>query len=229
MRNVKREYEPQSLRNNVEEWRAVVGEAKSKGESIPKGGLLENYHAEDVRAALRRMYSDERGCYCCYCEARLDEVSYDHIEHRKPKSVFPECALDWENLHVACQKCNMHKLDQWDDEYPILDAVLDPIDNNLGYRKGVKGVYRETLSLRGITTVKHADLDRPELLRGRRDVWDAIEETIREIRALGDDPRKYTRLKMLRDECSGKYGSLIRWLLQQDFSTDPVWRGLCSD
>jgi uncharacterized protein (TIGR02646 family) len=95
---------------------------------------MDNYRKDDVRKALREMYSDEDGCYCCYCEAQIDEVAYDHIEHRMPKTTFPQHAFDWDNLHLACQICNMHKLERWDDEYPILDAVIDPIKDHLGVR-----------------------------------------------------------------------------------------------
>jgi uncharacterized protein (TIGR02646 family) len=225
MRNVKREGKPASLRDHAEDWNRLVHEATNNGQPIDD--LIEKYRQEDVREALRRMYSDDDGCYCCYCEAQIDEVACDHIEHRKPKAMFPEYAFDWDNLHLACPKCNTNKRAKWDDQNPILDAVIDPIQDHLAYRKSVNGVYRETLSWRGITTVEHADLDRPSLRRGRQKVWDHVEHEIGEIRSLGEDPGRYTRMKILRDLCSGKYGSLIRWLLNRSFDGDPVWRGLC--
>ena len=50
-------------------------------------------------------------------------VAYEHIEHLKPKSKYPELAFQWENLHLACQRCNVEKGDRFDEDNPILDAA----------------------------------------------------------------------------------------------------------
>ncbi|MHB9026598.1 MAG: HNH endonuclease [Armatimonadota bacterium] len=216
MKNVTREIKPESLIQNADEWKRLVLENKDNGKEIPPA-LIEKYKQTDVKESLTRMYSDEDGCYCCYCEAQIDDVDYPHIEHRKPKSKFPECAFDWDNLHLACPKCNIHKGNQWDEENEILDATVDPIKDHLSYREGIRGIYRETLSKRGITTVEHADLDRLALLKGRKKVYDSMMKLIREIQEMGKDPRVYTRTKILMaDFSSGQYGSLIKWLIDSE-------------
>lgn len=214
---------PESLRENAEQWTAdlmdAVEQYKIQGTPVPKY-LQNRYKNDDVLASLKKMYGDSYGrSYCCYCETQIGVVDYPHIEHRKPKSPdrFPECTYDWHNLHLACEKCNGKKRDQWDIENEILDAVKDiPMSDHLGYcTGGIDGIYRETLSNRGITTVNHADLDREELLRARLEVYQATREAIEKINDLGDDPRAYTARKMLRAKCSGAFGSMVEYLMNR--------------
>ena len=77
-----------------------------------------------------------------------------------------------------------------------------------------RGVYRETLSQRGVTTEKHADLNRPSLKRARLLIWKPILDEIKQIISLGDDPRVHTAKQFLSDKCKGQHGSFIKWILQ---------------
>lgn len=224
MRTVSRGSVPENLRINAGKWTKellnAIRQSKKTGDKVPDK-YYNRYKKDDVKAALLRMYGDGDFCYCCYCESIVDDVSFEHIEHRMPKNQtkdkYPEKTFDWENLHLSCEKCNNHKSTDFDEQYPILDATKDPIKENLGYRvsKSGKGVYRETITKRGITTVKHADLDRPSLRISRLKVFHATSEAIKEIKRLGDDPRTYTMIKMLRDKTKEEHGSLIEQLLDE--------------
>ncbi|OGR04903.1 MAG: hypothetical protein A2511_02065 [Deltaproteobacteria bacterium RIFOXYD12_FULL_50_9] len=221
MRNVDRPNTPKSLENNAPKWtkKLLDAIAKHHADGTPiDANLYKAYSKKDVLATLKTMYSDDEGlCFCCYCESEIDKVDFPHIEHRKPKAkdLFPESTFDWNNLHLACQKCNIAKGDKYDVNSPILDSVADlPIKTHLSYKVSTtKGIYRETLSSRGVTTVKHADLDRKTLRDARLKVFLEVTEAIREILRLANDPRTYTYKKILRDKCAGEYGSLIEWLL----------------
>ena len=229
MRNVKRIDKPESLREYADTWTTELMEAIEKfrleGVPIPKH-LPNRYKNDDVLDALKRMYNDEDGrVYCCYCEAQISVVNYPHIEHRKPKAhdLFPEHTYNWENLHLACEICNRAKSTKWDRDNEILDAVSDvPISNHLGYCGGSGGIYRETLSNRGITTVIHADLDRPTLRKARMVVYVDTLNTITEIKALGNNPRAFTALRQLKDKCSGVFGSMIKSLLDKFFPENRI-------
>jgi uncharacterized protein (TIGR02646 family) len=215
MRDVCRVAEPQILGLNTAKWKKIVEEAIDNKEAVTDE-MLRHYKQPEILASLKNMYSDEDGrCYCCYCETQLEIVDYPQIEHRKPKGKFPECAFDWNNLHLVCQKCNTAKRDKWDAENEILDAAVDhPIKQHLGYKAGgISGIYRETLTQRGVSTVTHADLDRKMLRKARLEVFQTTILAIQEIKEMGDDPRVHTKMSMLRDKCSGQYGSLIEWLL----------------
>ena len=60
--------------------------------------------------------------------------------------------------------------------------------------------------------MQHADLDRRALLQARLRVYAKTLQAILEIKSLGKNPKAYTAARMLRDESSGEFGSLIDWL-----------------
>lgn len=221
MRNFIRTTEPDSLRRNTSKWTddllKAIEDFKNNDTPVPKN-LYNRYKKPDVLDNLKRMYGDDDGtCLCCYCEAEIEVVSFPQIEHRKPKSIYPESTFDWYNLHLVCGICNKKKDNRYNEDAPILDAVKDiPIKEHLGYKVNqTRGVYRETITDRGITTVKHADLDRSSLLKARLKVFLSMIDAVQNINKLGQSPRAYTAKKMLRDKCSEEYGSLIEWILDE--------------
>lgn len=46
-------------------------------------------------------------CACCGAEAKNGAIL--HVDHIKPRSLFPELALDPNNLQVLCEPCNLGK------------------------------------------------------------------------------------------------------------------------
>lgn len=221
MRVVSREDTPKSLRDNAEKWTnallKAIEKSKTNDKKVPDK-YYDQYKKNDIKEALLKMYGDGDFCYCCYCESIINDVSYVHIEHRMPKnkseSKYPEKTFDWNNLHLSCSRCNISKGTKYDENDPILDATEDAIKEHLGYElSNFKGVYRKTISNRGITTVKHADLDRKTLRTARLRVYLETIKAIKEIRRLEDDPRSYTAIKILRDKTTGEHGSLIEYLL----------------
>src|SRR6185369_5705230 len=138
MKNVKRVPKPAILIEKEAKWTKelmdAVAEYKSTGKPVPPT-LIERYRKDEIKDALKRMYSDEdNNNFCCYCEAKIDVVDYPHIEHRKPKDpdLFPVDAFNWDNLHLACTKCNTSKSNKWDQVNPILCAVEDnPVNDHL--------------------------------------------------------------------------------------------------
>lgn len=223
MRNVVRGPIPESLRKNSKKWTKnlldEIKRCKGTGEKVDDK-FYNKYKKPDVHTELKRMYGDDEFCYCCYCESIIDDVSFEHIEHRMPKNQtlnkYPRKTFDWDNLHLSCEKCNIYKGTQYDEKYPILDATKDPIKDNLGYKvSNTKGVYRETLSDRGKTTVKHAGLDRDSLRHARLIVYNATIQAIHEIMHLGKNPKVYTHIKMLQDKTNEEHGSLIQYLLDE--------------
>jgi uncharacterized protein (TIGR02646 family) len=43
---------------------------------------------------------------CAYCESFILHIDYGHIEHYRPKSVYPALTFEWDNLLLACGICN---------------------------------------------------------------------------------------------------------------------------
>jgi uncharacterized protein (TIGR02646 family) len=50
---------------------------------------------------------------CVYCEAPINAPRAAHVEHFKPKSLFPSLAYEWTNYFLGCSGCNGAKNDKW--------------------------------------------------------------------------------------------------------------------
>jgi uncharacterized protein (TIGR02646 family) len=56
-------------------------------------------------------------------------TDYGHIEHFKPKALFPELTFEWDNLLLACGRCNgtENKGEQWfsESEQQLVNPVTE--------------------------------------------------------------------------------------------------------
>jgi uncharacterized protein (TIGR02646 family) len=111
---------------------------------------------------------------CAYCESKVTHVDYGHIEHYRPKSLFPELTFEWDNLLLACGICNgaEHKGDRFPeaaDGGPLLNPCEEEPAPHLRFsfdqRAGLASVYGRTG--RGRTTERLLGLNRPELRKFR--------------------------------------------------------------
>lgn len=99
------------------------------------------YKAQDVKEKLEKLYLNK----CAYCEQKIE--SY-HVEHYRPKRAFlhntaqkhsgyPWLSLSWDNLMLACPKCNEIKGCKFDirservtvDNAPKTDSEWNNIHN----------------------------------------------------------------------------------------------------
>ena len=55
-------------------------------------------------------------CKCAYCESAINARRSEHVEHFKPKSLFPSLAYVWDNYFLSCDGCNGTKLDKWPEQ-----------------------------------------------------------------------------------------------------------------
>lgn len=176
MRKVKRAKIPESLKANGAKWtKKLLLEIKCKGGFSKVASSYKNkYNQPDVRVALEKMYKGK----CCYCETGIGASSYEHIEHLRPKSnsQFYHLIYEWKNLHWCCQKCNMAKKDQWDDQNPIIDPTVDDPANFIKFDVIIGKVVAK--NDRGKTTIQHADLNRESLIKSRNRVKDKVMKLI---------------------------------------------------
>ena len=202
---------PQSLRRNSSKWRRKLLEqvsiSKRTGKKVPDR-YLSKYKKNDVKLALAAMYEN----LCCYCDSLIGIVDFPHIEHRKPKDpgLFPEAAFDWDNLHLACTRCNNAKSNKWNRAYPSLDAVTDiPITHHLDYYLDGTCVDK---TRRGKTTRDHADLDRHELVEARINIATRVLQVIEEINMRREGWRVEKAKRELAAMSKGQYGAFIDYL-----------------
>lgn len=109
---------PAVLRKNERAWNDSYVEAAAESSKNH-----EKWRHPDIKAALRT----ETDSKCAYCEARIEDVSFSHVEHLLPKSKFPELSHSWSNLTMACEVCNVAKGDYFIEDCACLNPYLDHI------------------------------------------------------------------------------------------------------
>ena len=121
MRYIRKGDEPESLANLKalanEDWKPTY-EDDCRGE---------------VKTQLHKALLQEQGYICCYCGMAITKEN-SHIEHFKPRSIYPKLALEYKNLLASCQRdreprepqhCGVKK-DDWYDE----QLMVSPLDEN---------------------------------------------------------------------------------------------------
>lgn len=186
MHKVIRTDKPSSLANNQERWTKDLLDKISEQGSYSK---VENkykvkYNTDSVNKALYDMYGD----FCCYCEGRITVTGYKRIEHRKPRSKFPELCYEWDNLHTCCEVCNSNKGELWDEDNPIIDPAIDDPKEYLQFKKSF--VFMKNNNLRGKTTIDFTLLNREKLEEARRRILNRAFKLILHINETGDIEKK---------------------------------------
>lgn len=153
--------EPAILETKRNEWGEEYKAALSAGTKPP-----ERYRRDDIKNALR----EETKGKCAYCESHIEHVSFAHIEHLIPKSVKPELVAAWENLSLACEKCNIYKGDYFSENAPLLNPYEDEVAVAVIFY-GPMALYRTDAAM---LTISRLRLNRAELLFSRS-------ENLREI------------------------------------------------
>lgn len=54
---------------------------------------------------------------CCCCGAKASKDIQLHVDHIKPRSIYPELALEKDNLQVLCCDCNIGKSNKHNDDW----------------------------------------------------------------------------------------------------------------
>ncbi len=70
-----------------------------------------SFYRSSAWRKLRFTVLAQSDCRCAACGAKSKDGATLHVDHIKPRSKFPEFALDPENLQVLCDACNIGKGD----------------------------------------------------------------------------------------------------------------------
>lgn len=93
----------------------VLKTASSQAKWTPKptdptqDAFLQSYEWRRIRMQAIKQYGQR--CSCCGATAK-DDVRL-HVDHIKPRKLFPNLALDINNLQILCAECN-HGKGNWD-------------------------------------------------------------------------------------------------------------------
>ena len=164
----------------------------------------------------------EQGFICCYCEMRIvretseikDENKEDssHIEHLKPRTTYPDKALDYRNLLASCQRerkpkepqhCGVKK-DEWYDD----NLMVSPLDPNCAdfFRYPGSGEILPTNEPgkqdSALTTIDKLGLNIDKLKNMRSKAIDGIWEA---MKGLTIEERQKLAQSCLQPDSEGKY------------------------
>jgi len=155
--------EPGVISQNKASWTATLVSKYQSGIE-PTDTEKNRYNNTDIKAAL----IDECKSKCMYCESYIRPVSYEHIEHIKPKSrdKYPELSFDWENLGLACQVCNTKKGNEYDEMLPFVNPYEDNPDDFFSFNSLC--IWHQIGNQRAELTEHQLELNRPDLLIARK-------------------------------------------------------------
>lgn len=197
MHSVSRTAIPSSLKVNGDQWTKELLQQLNiykEFKDIPIK-YTDKYRQEDVKNALCNMYQKR----CCYCEGRIGAQTYEHIEHLKPKSIFPQETFQWSNLHWVCPICNSsYKKAKWDRENPILDPTKDKIEDYIDIDLTTGEIITKNNSLRADVTIEHTGLNRDKLIDERRAVIKKINGLV--TLATGQKSKLIDYLNMIKED-----------------------------
>ena len=92
-------------RSTADRFSSLSSNEVAKLISTASDGFLWSPEWRSLRAQTLKRYGHR--CMCCGYEPKdLRRINVDHI---KPRKLFPELALDPENLQVLCARCNKAK------------------------------------------------------------------------------------------------------------------------
>lgn len=163
--------EPHILSSNKATWTGLLLAHIQSGQKVPDS-IKQKYNNEEVKAALK---SESRN-KCMYCESSVSHVTFEHIEHIKPKSKYPNLTFEYSNLGLACPKCNMNKSDTYDENTPFINPYCDNPNNHFIAIGAF--IWAKAGDNRAKITEIEIDLNRPELLEIRGERMKIIKDLI---------------------------------------------------
>jgi len=72
----------------------------------------EQFYSSPEWAIIRKQVIDEEGYICALCGKKIRKQGDITVDHIKPRSKYPDLALERQNLQVLCRKCNSSKRDE---------------------------------------------------------------------------------------------------------------------
>lgn len=163
-------------------WRVV----DKTGSIVPTAGTYRSWKPQLAREAQLQCV------YCCIHESNFGGIRNFHVEHFKPKSLFPALENEYSNLFYACGICNVFKSDDWP-----ADLRDDEFDKN-GYPNPSTVNYADFLNTDpetgkvisdyqvGRYVIERLHLNRPQMigLRSLSSVMERLKTSMVKIRSL---------------------------------------------
>ena len=155
---------------------------------IVQKNLLKEFKRDEKKAVWNKKYIKKQLLEmshgkCCYCECKIGSgTSEMHVDHFKPKKVYPELVVEWENLLPSCSYCNKKKSDHDTGKKPIIDPTKDNPKEYL-YFKNYR-YYSRLLDKdsKGMMTLDVLDLNNStKKVIDRYEIGNQIQENLKEL------------------------------------------------
>jgi hypothetical protein len=96
---------------------SFAGRGKFKAKKIKKAHDPKFYHSDEWRI-LRVRVLEKYECKCMMCgRSPKDHKIVIHVDHIKPISKYPELCLEFNNLQLLCEDCNIGKSNKYETDY----------------------------------------------------------------------------------------------------------------
>ncbi|PAE08250.1 TIGR02646 family protein [Terribacillus saccharophilus] len=192
------------------QWDKIISDELSKGNPLSKISL--KYNHPEIKEGLR----EETYGKCAYCESKIEHISYAHIEHILPKTIFPELTYEWNNLTFCCERCNKLKGDYYNNDMKLVNPYEDDLDSIFLFL-GPTIVYKD---IQGQFTIDKLQLNRMQLVEKRMYVVEEIAQLISNYNTATIEPIKEMYYKQILEmvnpqtEYSAVASSVLNQVLQ---------------
>jgi hypothetical protein len=168
-----------------------------------------NYKDPVNKDALRKSTAGK----CMYCESKIEQVSYSHVEHIKPKVKFPELEFVWDNLGFSCEVCNNKKWQKYDETTPFINPYSENPEDHLLFLGFY--VYPRGGSERGEYSINELRLNRAGLIEKRKEKIDKLYTMINVFSCISNESLRTQLLTELKTEAEKdkEYSAMIKSVL----------------
>lgn len=166
--------------------------------------LTEEFKADNKKAVWNKPYIRKRLLEmshgkCCYCECYVGPGKKEmHIDHFKPKKLYPDLVVEWDNLLPSCPHCNKNKSDHDTLKEPIINPSIDDPKEYLylklyRYRSKEPGI--DSIGKRTIDILNLNDSDENVIERYKigEEIQKKLQETYDDAQELGEQLKSSIR------------------------------------
>ncbi|QLD23183.1 HNH endonuclease [Micromonospora carbonacea] len=204
MRRLIKAPKPAILETNGAGWTKEYAEAALAGTERPK-----RWGHRQIRLAL----THETGKRCAYCDANMMAVTTGNVEHILPRARHPELVVDWDNLTLACPRCNNTKKDYCDHTFPLLNPYTDDPDEHLIFVGSL--VFSRPGSDVGAVTVLKLGLSRSDLVEARKRRLESISSLLDNWARAHGALKEAIRDVIREDVADGEFRKSVEALLRE--------------
>lgn len=114
------------LEKNEARLSTLLARVADNPEITKKGKRRDFYYSEVWRALRFKVLKKSSGC-CCLCGNGPEPGKPLHVDHIKPRSLYPHLELEENNLQVLCYDCNLGKGNTDDTDWREPRSARSPI------------------------------------------------------------------------------------------------------